>query len=65
MTEKNWTQGRDGRSNSSHAYLALVRAVEELLCDHRLGTPTKSTARLIVSQLAHKHGMAPKAEPQR
>jgi hypothetical protein len=60
-----WTAGSDGRANSSMAYSALVVAVAELLGGARLGENQESLARLIVSQLAHKHGVGPLSAARR
>ncbi len=57
-----WTQGTEGRSNSSENYERLVKHVERLIRNdaHQLiSGNADATARLIVAQLAHKHGMAP------
>lgn len=52
-----------GRSNSSERYCELVEAVERLIRGdaHKLiGGRADLTARLVVSQLAHEHGMVPR-----
>lgn len=54
-----------GRSNSSGRYEALVNDVEQLILDSGsslIRGYTNGVARLIVSQLAHKHGMKPEQE---
>ena len=59
---EDWTADVEGRSNSSPAYLALVREVERLIRSdaHQLIQGRADlTARLIVSMLAHGHGLAP------
>lgn len=53
-----WTEF-NGRSNSSVAYYRIASAVADILADHRLEDSVESTARLIVAQLAHVHGLAP------
>lgn len=62
--ERDWTCDESGRSNSSPDYLRVVNEVDALL---RQGAGwvlrpawTASTARLIVSNLAHIYGMAPR-----
>ena len=57
-----WTAGEDGRTNASGAYERLCREVDALLregghCLDRWWTAGK--ARLVMSQLAHVHGLAP------
>lgn len=59
---KDWTQSEDGRSNSSETYNAIVNAVSRLILEsaHSLiRGDADGVARLIVSQLAHVHGLAP------
>jgi ABC-type phosphate transport system ATPase subunit len=62
-----WTvDHQSGRANSSEAYIELVEAVADLLDNSASqlmsGQPgRRSVARLIVSHLAHKHGMVPDA----
>ena len=56
---RDWTVSANGAVNSSVEFLALVGAVEDILKNHRLGTPLERTARLIVAQLAHTYGLAP------
>ena len=59
-----WTQDANGVSNNSRPFLAAVDAVAYLIRNqgHALinGYHT-SVARLIVAQLAHKHGLTPAA----
>lgn len=58
-----WTQDAEGRSNSSPEYRAIVDEVARLIRADGSGVFderwVQSLARLIVSQLAHKHGMTP------
>lgn len=57
-----WTKDKKGRSNNSKLYRYLVNEVEYLMASeaHSLMCGNKhSVARLIVSQLAHKHKLAP------
>lgn len=57
-----WTADENGRSNASPEYLELVRAVERLIRNEAhtlIAGQAGVTARLIVSQLAHVHGLAP------
>ena len=57
---RDWTVSeRTGLANSSHGYLVVVEAVRRLLAETRLGDNLENQARLIVSQLAHVHGLAP------
>lgn len=56
-----WTT-KDGRANTSGKYLEIVGEVERLIRNdaHKLiAGRADLTARLIVSQLAFKHGMRP------
>jgi len=60
---KDWTE-KDGKSNSSDKYFEAVSAVNQLIQDsaHKLiGGYSHDVARLIVSQLAHKHNLSPSA----
>jgi len=60
-----WTT-KDGRSNSSDLYRKIVRHIEELIrsdASQLLHGHADMTARLILSSLAHKYKMEPKAEP--
>lgn len=62
-----WTRGADGRANTSELYLKLVGEVERLIRGQAhalIGGAADTVARLIVSQLAHEHGMVP-AERER
>ena len=62
MPERDWTCSDDGRSNSSPKYLELVGEVERLIRGDAfklIAGRADMTARLIVSQLAHVHGLAP------
>lgn len=56
-----WTRGEDGRSNSSAEYLRLVEEVGRLIANVRVGEDPRQVARLILSRLAHVHGLAPAA----
>lgn len=59
---KDWT-AVDNVSNSSPEYVKMVRAVEEIILSegHSLiRGNTNTVARLIVSQLAHEHGLSPR-----
>ena len=57
-----WTM-KGNSSNSSDEYLRIVSKVRELIRHSALTDgDTDSTARLIVSQLAHEHGMSPKVD---
>lgn len=58
-----WTESPDGHSNSSDRYLALVNEVARMIRSEGGAALdahwTQSTARLIMSQLAHKHKLSP------
>jgi hypothetical protein len=57
-----WTKGRDGRSNTSPLFEALVKEVGRLIRDDAhalLAGRAEETARLIMAQLAHAHGLRP------
>lgn len=62
-----WTRSPQGRSNSSETYLLVVRHVERLIRGDAfalINGDANSTARLIVSNLAHLWGMgAPSRNP--
>jgi hypothetical protein len=60
---QDWTVGPEGRSNTSARFLKLMSAVERLILDsgHDLIHGRANTvARVIMAQLAHVHGLAPK-----
>lgn len=65
MTKKpkrDWTTDPDGRSNSSKLFEKLCDEVETLIrsdAHSLIGGYAGSTARLIMAQLAHVHGLAP------
>lgn len=62
---EDWTRNSDGRSNSSNRFLFLVSEVERLIRNSAhdiVGGHIESVARLIMAQLAHKHGMRPSEE---
>lgn len=57
-----WTQDDEGRSNSSDLFLSLVGEVERLIRNDAhalLNGRVDQTARLVVAQLAHVHGLGP------
>jgi hypothetical protein len=57
-----WTQNDKGRVNSSPVFVELCAEVSRLIRNeaHTLITgDTFSVARLILAQLAHRHGLAP------
>lgn len=60
---KDWTVDPEtGRSDSSPLYLSLVLEVERLIrgdAHTLIAGRAQNTARLIVSHLAHKHGLVP------
>ena len=60
-----WTRDLYGRSNNGERYLFLVKEVVRMIREDAhflLSGKTETTARLIVSQLAHKYGLAPTQE---
>lgn len=60
-SDADWT-AEDGRTNSSSKYLLLVAHVEALIrgdAHNLLNGRADATARLVVSQLAHVHGLHP------
>ncbi len=66
IVEPDWTAGPRG-SNSSDAFERIVNEVTRLIheCAHDLIMGrTPGVARLIVAQLAHVHGMAPRETQQ-
>ncbi len=58
-----WTiDPETGKSNSSELYLSLVQEVERLIRNQAhdlISGNANGVARLIVSQLAHQHGLSP------
>lgn len=59
---RNWTVAEDGRSNSSSTFLELVAETERIIrhsADALLSGNSFSVARLILGNLAHKHGFGP------
>lgn len=58
-----WTMGPDGRANTSPRFEALCDEVARLIrgeAHSLIGGHTRSTAGLIMAQLAHVHGLAPR-----
>lgn len=58
-----WTHDEQGRSNASKEFIRLCRVVECLIRNdaHALiNGHADATARLIMAQLAHTQGMAPR-----
>lgn len=64
MARLDWTiDPKTGQSNSSDAFIALCNEVERLIrgdAHALISGNAGSTARLIVAQLAHVHGLAPR-----
>lgn len=61
-----WTVDREtNRCNSSEEFETYVRAVTVILNNHRLGSSPADTARFIMAQLAHVHGLAPRKKENR
>jgi hypothetical protein len=60
---RDWTVGRNGRTNSSKEFNEAVAEVYDVLSSHRLGGDLAHTARLIVARLAHVRHLAPR-EPR-
>lgn len=59
---KKWDCSPEGRSNSSELFLHLTKEVERIIRGDAfmlLNGGANSTARLIMAQLAHKHGLRP------
>lgn len=57
-----WTSDENGRSNSSETFCKLCDEIERLIRNdaHSIVSGNAgSTARLIMAQLAHVHGLAP------
>lgn len=62
MSERDWTQDKAGRSNSSPEFLALVDEVESMIrgsAASLINGSVTQVARLIMAQLAHKYGLTP------
>lgn len=62
-TEQGWTVGKDGRTNSSPLFEKLVDEVTNMIRDdaHQLlAGNAHMTARLILAQLTHVHGLEPR-----
>lgn len=71
LLRRDWTTAPDGRVNSSPEFLRLVAEVERLIkgsAHSLLNGRADQTARLILAQLAHVHGLRPgrleKAKPR-
>ncbi len=61
--QREWTQDRSGTSNASREYLRIVKVVELIVGNHRLGGDVHMLARNIVSELAHGQNIGPLPEP--
>ena len=62
MVKADWTRNKAGRSNSSEAFEFLVDEIERLIRNDArtlIAGYAGNTARLIVAQLAHVHGLKP------
>lgn len=57
--DADWTIG-GGRSNSSPLYLKLADEIARMVGSTRVGDDPQGRGRLILSQLAHVHGLAPR-----
>ena len=61
---RDWTvDPKTGRSNSSKKYLEICRSIEGVIRKSAydlIAGRADATARLIVAQIAHVHGLAPK-----
>lgn len=60
--KNDWTADSDGRTNSSEIYLHLVEEIERLIrgdAHMLISGRADATARLIMAQLAHIHGLVP------
>jgi hypothetical protein len=57
--QRSWTTSKDGQSNSSDAFEAVVDDVARMLRDLRVGCDVRQNARGIVARLAHVHRLAP------
>jgi len=66
--DNDWTADpQTGRSNSSPLFLELVTEVERIIrsgADTIVSGRADTTARVIVAQLAHVHGMRPHPAPE-
>lgn len=60
--ESNWTQDESGVNNSSEKFVELCAEIERLIrgdAHMLINGNAGATARLILAQLAHKHGFGP------
>jgi hypothetical protein len=63
--EDDWTRGPDGRSNTSEKFCEIESAIEKLIRQSAfdlIAGHAGTVAGLIVAQLAHVHGVGPRAE---
>lgn len=63
-----WTCDNTGRSNSSQKFQRLCDDVERMIrgdAHSLIAGNAQSTARLIMAQLAHVHGLAPATKKRR
>lgn len=68
MSDRDWTRGADGRSNTSATFVGAVAVVERMIRDgaHSLiGGNVETVARTIVANLAHVQGWTPPGVPGR
>ena len=68
MFEGDWTRDERGRSNNSARYNFLVNEIKLLLRSGSAGALAdvwaERTARVVMSHLAHRHGLRPSDEPR-
>lgn len=68
MRRADWTRGKDGRSNSSPLFNALIKEVARLIREDAhilIAGRAEDTAGLILAQLAHVHGLSPRRKVRR
>ncbi len=54
-----WTRNEQGRLNDSPLYNKVVEAVAHIIRSSDVGDNPTASARLIVSQITHVHGLVP------
>ena len=61
--KRDWTCDKSGASNSSEVFERMAGAVEQIIRESGpalINGHVGAVARLIIAQLAHVHGMAPR-----
>lgn len=68
IEDDDWTKAKNGRTNSSKQFLFLVSEVESIIrggAHSLINGQVNQVARVIMAQLAHRHGLRPAPQEKR